>query len=251
MPESYNLYKRFRDSIIFKPVVYGLLVLAGIVLVDQLIMPLYVKLGREIEMPDVLELSLPEAQTRLAEYGFRIVVSDSLYDSKHPQGTVIEQNPYPFAMVKKDRRVYLTVSIGEKPIVMPNLFGVSPREAELILQAHNLKLNGKSYVFSDIYHEGTVMGQSYPQGQAIRSGAAIDITISLGKLNQEKMVPNLNGKSLSETREILKAMGLKIGRIEYEKRQEILPETVLKQSRPEGSIFNQGDSIDLTVSEEM
>jgi serine/threonine-protein kinase len=217
---------------------------------DQAVMPLYVKLGREVEMPDVLELSIDTARVQLQENGFRVMVSDSLYDSKHPVGTVIEQNPYPYALVKKGRRVYLTISIGEKLITMPNLFGVSPREAELLLNSHNLDLNAKSYIFSDIYHEGTVMGQSYPQGQPIKAGSRIDIIISLGKLNQERIVPNVLGKSLYEAREILKAMGLKIGRIEYEPKQDILPETIVGQSLKAGTPFHTEDIMDLTVSVE-
>jgi beta-lactam-binding protein with PASTA domain len=245
-----DLYRRFRQSIFFKPVLYVAFFIFLVLLLDKVIMPLYVQLGREIEMPDVLEMPLAEAQAKLTGDGFRVMVSDSLFDSKHAEGTVIEQNPYPYAMVKKGRRVYLTVSIGEKPVVMPNLFGVSAREAELILESHDLKLNGKSYVFSDFYHEGTVMGQSYPQGQPIKAGSLIDITISLGKLKQDRMVPNVRGKSLYEAREILKAMGLKIGQIEYETRQDILPETVIGQSLKENTPFVPETSIDLTVSRE-
>jgi beta-lactam-binding protein with PASTA domain len=245
-----SLYRQFRQSKFYKPVLYGLVFIFLIILFDQLIMPLYVKLGREIEMPDVLELSLQDARAKLTDNGFRVMVSDSLYDSKHPGGTVIEQNPYPYSMVKKGRRVYLTVSIGERPVIMPNLFGVSPREAELILESRDLKLNGKGYVFSDIYHEGTVMGQSFPQGQPIKAGSRIDITISLGKMSQERVVPNIQGKSLYEAREILRALGLKIGQIEYVVRQDILPETVVGQSLPEGTVFTSEANINLTVSKE-
>ena len=245
-----KLYRQFRHSRFFKPVLYCLSFIFIVLIFDQIIMPLYVKSGREVEMPDVLELSVQDARNKLTEQGFRVMVSDSLYDSKHPGGTIIEQNPYPYALVKKGRRVYLTVSIGERPVIMPNLFGVSPREAELILESRDLKLNGKGYVFSDIYHEGTVMGQSFPQGQPIKAGSRIDITISLGKMNQERVVPNVQGKSLYEAREILRALGLKIGQIEYAVRQDMLPETVVGQSLPEGTAFTAEASIDLTVSKE-
>jgi beta-lactam-binding protein with PASTA domain len=245
-----NLFDRFRQTRYYAPALLGIGLLVFVLFMDQVVMPLYVKLGREVEMPDVLELPLDSARVQLLENGFRVMVSDSLYDSKHPVGTVIEQNPYPYALVKKGRRVYLTISIGEKLITMPNLFGVSSREAELLLQSHNLDLNAKSYVFSDIYHEGTVMGQSYPQGQPIKAGSKIDITISLGKLKQERIVPNVLGKSLYEAREILKAMGLKIGQIEFESHQDMLPETVVNQSLKAGTPFIPEDLIDLTVSKE-
>lgn len=221
-----------------------------VMVMDQIVMPWYVKLGDETEMPDVIEMNVNEAKTLLESRGFQVLISDSLYDANHEENIVIEQNPYPYARVKEGRRVYLSISIGEKPIIMPNLFSVSPREAELILETNGLKLRNKNYVYSDIYHEGTVIGQSYPQGQVIKPGTGIDITISLGKLHEELVVPDLIGKSLYEARARLKETQLKLGEITYEERENILPETILKQSIPPGDTFKPGDTIDLTVSKE-
>jgi len=229
--------------------VIAIIIFAAIM--DKIVMPLYVQLGDEVDLPDVIEMPISEAQTLLVEQGFQVVIRDSLYDANHPVGIVIEQNPYPYAVVKEGRRVYLTVSIGEKPIIMPNLFGVSPREAELILITHDLKLGSKNYVYSDRYHEGTVMGQSYPQGQEIKSLARIDIIISLGQLSAEAIVPDLIGKSLHEARERLRAVDLKIADIEWEERDNILPETIISQSLPAGQNFSPDETISLVVSKEI
>jgi beta-lactam-binding protein with PASTA domain len=219
-------------------------------LIDRIIMPLYVGLGNETELPDVIEMPLADAQALLGEKGFQVVVNDSLFDAIHPVAMVIEQNPYPYATVKTGRRVYLTVSIGEKPILMPNLFGVSPREAELILDTYDLVLGSKSYVYSDLYYEGTVMGQSYPSGQEIKSHSKIDIIISLGQLNKELIVPDMIGKSLHEARERLKALNLQISEIIWEERDNILPETVISQSIAPGMSFEPQETISLVVSKE-
>ena len=87
-------------------------------------------------------------------------------------------------------------------------------------------------------------------GQEIKAGANIDITISLGKYEEETIVPDLIGKSLYEARQRLKLLELKIGEIIYEERSNILPETVVKQSIPGGEYFDPGDTIILTVSKE-
>ena len=220
-------------------------------LMDKVIMPLYVHLGNETELPDVIEMSITEAKALLSDKGFQVVVKDSLFDANHPVGTVIEQNPYPYAIVKEGRRVYVSVSIGEKPILMPNLFGVSPREAVLILETFGLVPGAKNYVYSDMYYEGTVMGQSYPQGQQVKSGTRIDITISLGQLNPTKVVPDLVGKSLHEARERLRAVKLKIGEIVWEERDNILPETIISQSLSAGENFGDEETISLVVSKEV
>ena len=234
-----------------KIIVAVLCVFIFILLMDRIVMPLYVELGDERDLPDVIEMPINEAQDLLVQQGFQVVIRDSLYDANHPIGTVIEQNPYPYAVVKEGRRIYLTVSIGEKPIIMPNLFGVSPREAELILDTHNLKLGAKNYYYSERYHEGSVMGQSYPQGQEIKSGSRIDIIISLGQLSEELIVPDLVGKSLHEARERLRAVKLNIAEIEWEERDNILPETIISQSLPSGQSFSPEETISLVVSKEV
>lgn len=246
-----EMWKWFKQTWLYIPAIYafGILVFAG--LMDRVVMPIYVKLGNEIELPDVVEMNFENAKDLLNQKGFQVIIHDSLYDGRHPVGTVIEQNPYPYATVKEGRRVYLSVSIGEKPIIMPKLFGLSPRDAELILKAYNLKINAKNYAFSDIYPEGIVIGQSYPQGQEVRSQHPIDITVSLGKMQEEVTVPSLVGKSLYAAREQLRLLNIPIGRIAYEERDNILPETVLSQSLAEGYKPQSGEKIDLVASKEV
>ena len=246
-----NIQDWVRDNWWAKLIVVFIAIIFISIIMDKIVMPLYVQLGDEVDLPDVIEMSVNEAQTLLIEQGFQVVIRDSLYDANHPVGVVIEQNPYPYAVVKEGRRVYLSVSIGEKPIIMPNLFGVSPREAELILGSYNLKLGLKNYYYNERYHEGTVMGQSYPQGQELKSGSKIDIIISMGQFSEELVVPDLIGKSLHEARERLRAVKLNIAEIEWEERDNILPETIISQSLPAGQKFSPEETILLVVSKEM
>ncbi len=240
----------FNQTWAYKPTIILIVLILFTVIMDKLVMPFVVDLGNERELPDVIEMTLDQAQNVLQKEGFNVIVKDSLFDANHPLGTVIEQNPYPYATVKEGRRVYLTISIGEKPIIMPKLIGSSPRDAALTIKSYNLIMGSKSYMPSDIYLEGTVIGQSYPQGQQIKPNTRINITISLGKLKEEKTVPSLVGKSLYEAKQILKMNKIKIGEITYEERDKILPETVLQQSFDAGKKVEPGDLIDLVVSKE-
>jgi len=240
----------FKQTWAYKPTIILIILILFILVMDKFIMPIVVDLGNERELPDVIEMSLEQAKSILEKEGFNVIVKDSLFDANNPLGTVIEQNPYPFAIVKEGRRVYLTISIGDKPIIMPKLIGLSPRDAELTIKSYNLKMGSKSYMPSDIYLEGTVIGQSYPQGQQIKPKTRINITISLGKLKEEITIPSLIGKSLYEAKENLKINGIKIGEITYEERDKILPETVLQQSLEAGKKVESGNLIDLVVSKE-
>jgi len=230
---------------------WGLYFLAFVVFVlimDKVVMPWYVDLGDEMEMPDVVQKTLPEAQNQLQQRGFNVIIADSVYDAHFPEGAVVEQNPIAFSTVKQGRNVYLTVSIGEKPIIMPNLFGISPRDAELKLKSLGLNLKTVLYSYSDLYPEGAVIGQSFPQGQEVRKNAQIVITVSLGELPSQRRIPSLVGKSLSAARQQLNQLGISIGEIVYEESESYLPQTVLKQSLAEGTQVGEEAEIDLTVS---
>jgi len=150
----------------------GLILLFSIVIItllmDFIVMPWYTKHGEEYEMPDVTDRTIEEAIQILEEANFKPLVQDSVYDEQFSPGSVIQQNPVPFSQVKKGRRVYLIVSIGEKPRYVPPLIGLTPQDAEFRLREQALKLNQIFYEFSDFYPRGVVINQSIPAGEQVK-----------------------------------------------------------------------------------
>ena len=248
MNQTPSFWQKLKSSRLFRWSFYLLGFILFVLLMDKVVMPWYVHLGDELEMPDVTEMTVEDATGLLKQQGFIVIVADSIYDANYPKGTVIEQNPYPFSRVKKGRHVYLVISIGKKPIIMPNLFYKSPRDAELILKSYGLKMGYRNYEYNDFAVEGVVIGQSYPQGQKVKRGTKVNITISLGPFPTVKTVPEVVGKSLSAAKKQLRALGLNNIEVEYEEREKILPETVLKQSIKSGTTIEEGMRITLTVS---
>ncbi len=219
-----------------------------VLLMDIVVMPSYVRLGKEVQLPDVVEMDIRSAQNRLEKSGFSVVISDSIYEANFPEGTVIEQMPLPFTTVKSGRHVYLKISIGEKPIIMPNLFYKSPRDAELLLKSYDLTIGSVEYEYSDISLEGVVISQSYPAGQEVKKTTPIHVTISLGPFPKLPKIPNMVRKSLDAVKKQLKLLGVKKVTIEYEERDDILPETILEQSLAAGTIISNDTEINLLVS---
>jgi len=244
-----NLAEKYKSSVFYKILFWLIVFIIVVLIMDKLIMPMYVRLGQEVELPDVVELSAKNAENKLETHGFHGVITDSVFDAHYEVGMVVEQMPPAFSMVKKGRHVYLTVSIGEKPIIMPNLFYISPRDAELTLQSYNLELGAKHYEYDDSSPEGVVIAQSYPQGQKVKRGTRINITISLGPFPERRTVPQLIGKSLDEARSQLKILGMDKIKITVEERANILPKTILKQSIEPGTPVDEEKEIELIVSE--
>lgn len=241
-------WPKIKKNIFFKIGIGIIIFLLFVLLMDKVVMPFYVQLGDEIELPDVTEMTVEIASSEMESKGFSVVIADSVFDPNLQKGTIVEQNPYPFTRVKKGRNVYLVVSIGKKPIIMPNLFYKSPRDAELILRSYGLKLRSTNYEYNDMAVEGVVIGQSFPQGQKVRRDTPINITVSLGPFPTIKTIPELIGKSLSAAKKQLRALGIKDIQVEYEERENMLPETVLKQDLKPGALVEEETVIKLLVS---
>ncbi len=138
----------------------GILFLFWVLLMDWIVMPVYTQKGQEAELPDVTEYPFEDAKKLLESKGFKVIKDQEKYDSMYPQGVVISQNPEPYTRVKKGRRVYLTVSAGEKPVLVPNLVGRSEREGSFLLQQMGLLVGKVEYQFDHYYPAGVICGQS-------------------------------------------------------------------------------------------
>jgi serine/threonine-protein kinase len=251
MPKGYSsslLRKIFNRKNIF----IALVLLASFVIIallmDFIVMPWYTKHGKEFELPDVTDRKIEEAIVILEAADFKPLIQDSVYDEQFSPGSVIQQNPVPFSLVKKGRRVYLIVSIGEKPRYVPQLIGLTPQDAEFRLKEQALKLNQVFYEFSDFYPRGVVINQSIPAGEQVLKNKKVNITVSLGVAPTSLEIPNLLGKSLDTAEKELEAIDVRIGTVKFAFRPKLVPGTILRQSIAPGTSATNVDSLNLLVS---
>lgn len=223
--------------------------LVGVVLMDRVIMPRYVGHGQETEVPDVTERRVEEAQRMLEGKGLVLVRETDRYDPDFPEGCVISQDPAPYSWVKKGRRIRVVVSKGGRSTVVPNLMGgISLRQARILIKSAGFEVGTVSEERSSQVPKGVVIFQYPSPGSLASEGAAVDLTISAGKMVTRATVPDLVGKSLENALTSLKEAGLKHGEITYEVVEELLPETVIGQSIEAGRKAKKGSSVDLVVS---
>lgn len=224
------------------------LLIVWLVLMDWIVMPVYTHHGREEELPDVTEHSFDEARKMLEDRGFKIIKDKEKFDSNYPKGTVIFQNPAPYAKVKKGRRIYMTVSSGEKSIVMPQIVGVSERDASFILNHAGLVLGTVDSDFNDYYPQGVVCKQSIPKDTVVAAKTVVNLTVSRGTLPSRFIIPNLVGKNVETAKKLLYETGLEVGRVDNELQMDLIPGTVIAQSVKPGTEVQQGKAVGLTIS---
>jgi len=144
----------------------------------------YTRHGTEVQMPNFIGMNAQELLNKDdVSKDYIIVVSDYIFDRKTPPGTVLKQDPHVGEMVKKGRKVYVTVASGTPPkVIMPQLQDVSLRQAEIMLKAIGLELG--LVIFKPSPYENAVLEQLH-KGRAINPGTEISvgesITLVVGK----------------------------------------------------------------------
>lgn len=216
---------------------------------DKVVMPGYTRTGEEFPVPDVRGFRTEQAREVLLAEGF--LLSDEITektDMDTPPGVVLEQYPKAGAKCKLDRKIYVTVSKGALPVIVPDLIGLSPQDAKYRISESRLVLDSVLYEFSSDFPDGAVMGQTLVVNDTAAIGDSIMIVISVGRHPSEFVIPDVKGKILSEAAETIARGGFKITEIVYKKNEDYLPDTILDQKPPAGEIVYQGAEIRLLVS---
>ncbi len=166
-----------------------LLVLVIIGIISFFAINIYTRKGQTEEVPKLTGLSVKKAIEILESSELDYVISDSVYDKDAPRHQVMEQNPAAMSMVKKGRKIYLTVNSLDVPEVeMPDIAGkMSFNIAKLTLQRKGLLLGkvieqpdpsiaseADKPVFEQLYR-----GEPIAPGESIKRGSTIDLVIGV------------------------------------------------------------------------
>jgi beta-lactam-binding protein with PASTA domain len=168
--------------------------------------------GEYLKVPDVKGQNYLEAVASLERDGFDVVVQDSVfYDTLAPL-VIVKQFPDPDATVKVNRTIYLTINRAIAPeIDMPNLVGMSFRNAELELRARGLKLGDTSYVpdiAKNAVKEQLLETQPIKPGDKVAMGSRISLVLGAGIGNEDMPVPDLFGMPYPEALALVEAGGI-------------------------------------------
>jgi beta-lactam-binding protein with PASTA domain len=171
--------------------------------------------GKYLRVPDVKGKSLPEAVKFLEDEGFEVLIQDSVFYDTIPALTILKQFPDPDATVKVNRTIYLTVNRLTAPVIsMPNLLGMSFRNAELELRARGLKLGDTTYVpdiAKNAVKDQRVDGVSIRPGSDVPMGTIVSLVLGAGVGMEQMPVPDLFGMSYGEAQAMLEATGISLG----------------------------------------
>lgn len=155
-----------------------------------LILSIYTRHGREIKTPAFAGLSIEEADDLAFKNKLNIFVSDSTFNPGKEPGAVVDQNPSVGTSIKVHRTIFVTIN-AKKPlkVKMPNVVGVSLRQAEAILQRAGLHLGKKKYapdMARDYVLHQQYRGKDIGIGVKVIKGSGIDLVLGTGNGKHNK-----------------------------------------------------------------
>ena len=189
-----------------------------IVAIVFIVLKHYGRVGQEYRTPYVVGQYLDELPND-AELQLQYVVIDSIYQPSHKGGFILRQDPDSGSLIKKGRKIYLTVTaFFPDNAIVPDLRSLSVRHA--ISQLENVGLHGGRLTFVDDPHhvvlEQKYKGRTVENGRKLEKGAMIDLVVGRGTGSNLTIIPYLVGMAPSKARRSILSASLNVGAEHYD-----------------------------------
>ena len=144
----------------------------------------YSKGSSGVTIPDLVKYTKDNAIRKLQSLGLTVSSTVTQYSDTVNEGLVCGTDPVVGSSVKSGSTVKLIISKGPESdnVIMPNIVGIKEAVALDRLTARGLTGNTTniSYIYSDKYAKGIVVGQAIEAGTKVPVGTVVDYTVSMG-----------------------------------------------------------------------
>ncbi|MBN2070214.1 MAG: PASTA domain-containing protein [Candidatus Krumholzibacteriota bacterium] len=235
------------------PVLFYLFVItgafiAGVIIFNFIILPALVGRRDMVIVPDITGMLIQPAEKACENKGLKMMVAGERHSDEFPSGTVIEQIPRYGESLKGMRTVRVFVSTGRETEEVPDIVGLSLRQAELMIENARLQKGRIVRIFSNRNGENRVVSTSPSSGSRVHLDKEIDILLMMTGEPEEYLMPDLVGKDLLFVRERLERSGFHVTRVVSRRDRDRFPDTILFQTPPAGYSIKEGGTIELVVS---
>jgi beta-lactam-binding protein with PASTA domain len=193
----------------------------------------YTRHDKVYTMPDFVGQDFKQVKHEHSR-DFNFILIDSVYPKGQQPGSIYQQDPLPGSKIKRGRNVYaIIVAVTPEKTTMPNVKGISLREAIGRLESSGLDVDHLEYVTYD--YKNNVIDQYYlgapiAQGTELVKGSKIMLRVGIGQDKAKVKVPNLIGKPASDIKKMLNLAGLNLGKESYEDRDSLQYEFVKRMT---------------------
>ncbi|MCE5284948.1 MAG: Stk1 family PASTA domain-containing Ser/Thr kinase [Pelosinus sp.] len=201
----------------------------------------------EVVVPNVVGKQVEAAKSLLETQKLKVSISEA-FNEQVPVGYVVSQTPEAGSTVKEQRTINLVVSKGSEITVVPDLRGLSRRDAELQLKNAGLKLGRVDEQYAADVPPNTVIGQNPRPPANVNKNTPIDIIVSKGAGPKKIVLPDFRGTPQSTVNTQLESLKLKLGKVTEEASDKYPPGTIINQNPAPSTEMTEGSAVDLVVA---
>jgi serine/threonine-protein kinase len=202
-------------------------------------------LPHDVEVPQVLGLSLEAAQQRLEDADLVPRIADGEYSRQVEAGFVLDVDPAEGTTLEPGDRVTLTPSLGHEPVQVPGLIGKTVPRARELLRAADLRLGRVTKAYDEELPAGQILEQSVRAKNDAPFRSEIDLVVSRGP--EPKPVPRVTGRTQEEATTLLQAEGFVVA-VEEMFSDDIARGKVIAQHPEKGADLQPGETVSIIVS---
>jgi eukaryotic-like serine/threonine-protein kinase len=208
------------SKVFFRHLGLAAAIFVGIMMILLLWLNIYTRHGQAREVPSFIGSTIEEAIELSGNNRFRFVVSDSVYTSFVPPGTIAEQNPSAGHHVKKRRIINVTINaFNPEMAVVPNLVGMSLRQAYATLTSSGFEIGPREYmpdISVDFVLKQLHNGLEITPGDTLQKGSVIVLVLGKGLSSKRTYIPNLIGLNLEQAKNTILLSSLNLGTFVYD-----------------------------------
>lgn len=197
-----------------------------------------------VRVPELVGLTEDEAQDRLDRLQLEYTVRSGVTHPMAPEGAVLAQDPLPGQFARPGAPVYVSVSRGPELHVLPDVSGLSERQATIVLERL-----GYAVAVERITHtleQGRAVSTTPEAGTELAVPAEVTLVVSEGR--PVVQVPELVGRHVDDAESTLAEAGLDLGAITYDPQALEAPGRIVGQYPPAGYSLREGEKVEVRVS---
>jgi serine/threonine-protein kinase len=197
-----------------------------------------------VKVPELVGLTGDEAQGRLDRLGLEYTVRSGVTHFRAPEGAVLAQDPLPGQYARPGAPVYVSLSRGPELHVLPDVSGLSERQAVIVLErlGYAVAVERTTHTLG----QGRAVETRPGAGTELAVPAEVALVISEGR--PVVQVPDLVGRHVDDAQGALSEAGLELGALTYDPQAIEAPGRIVGQYPPAGYSLREGGAVEVRVA---
>jgi serine/threonine-protein kinase len=197
-----------------------------------------------VKVPELVGLTEDEAQGRLERFGLEYTVRSGVTHHLAPEGAILAQDPLPGQYARPGAPVYVSLSRGPELHVLPDVSGLSERQAVIVLERLGYDVTVERITHTLEYERAI---ETRPEaGTELAVPAEVTLVTSEGR--PVVQIPDLLGRHVDDAEGTLSGAGLELGAITYDPQALEAPGRIVGQYPPAGYSLREGGIVEVRVA---